>query len=92
MAMSNAEIESELKKIKERNSRVESDKAWETSKTRYVTIALITYVFAFLFLFFAGISNPQLNAFVPVLGFFLATFTFPPLKSWWVENIYKKGK
>jgi hypothetical protein len=84
------DAEEEIKKLKERNSRVEADKAWETSKTRYATIAIITYVFAFLFLFLAGIANPQLNAFVPVLGFFLATFTFPPLKSWWVENIYNK--
>jgi hypothetical protein len=40
------DIESEIQKIKERNARVEADKAWETSKTRRLAIAVFTYIVA----------------------------------------------
>ena len=33
-------IENEIKKIKERNKRVELDKAWETSYTRRIFILI----------------------------------------------------
>ena len=37
------DLEKEIKEIKERNKRVETDKAWETSWTRKICIALLTY-------------------------------------------------
>ena len=37
-------IEEEIKNIKERNKRVELDKKWETSLTRKVCIAILTYI------------------------------------------------
>jgi len=33
----------EIEKIKGRNRRVEADKAWETSLTRKILIAVLTY-------------------------------------------------
>jgi hypothetical protein len=84
------EMENELKKIKERNARVEADKAWETSKTRQLVIAVITYLFAYAFLLLINAPNPQLNALVPVIGFAIATLTLPPLKEWWLKSIYRK--
>lgn len=80
----------ELNIIKERNRKVEADKAWETSKTRQLIIALITYLFAFAFLYLINAPNPQLNALVPVIGFVIATLTLPPLKEWWLKNSYKR--
>ena len=36
-------VESRLAEIESRNARVENDKAWETSWTRKLTIAIMTY-------------------------------------------------
>lgn len=83
-------LESEIEKIKERNRRVESDKAWETSKTRKVLISVFTYFVIALFFIFAWIENPFVNAIVPTLGFILSTSSLPYFKNWWLKNIYKK--
>lgn len=37
-------LEEEIKHIKERNQRVEKDKAWETSWTRRICICILTYI------------------------------------------------
>ena len=37
-------LEEEIKKIQERNKRVELDKAWETSWTRKICICILTYI------------------------------------------------
>ena len=38
------ELEKEIELIKMRNKRVEADKAWETSWTRKICIAVLTYL------------------------------------------------
>ena len=38
------DLEKEIELIKERNKRVEKDKAWETSMLRKVSIAILTYI------------------------------------------------
>lgn len=38
------EIEKEIKDIKNRNKRVETDKSWETSWTRRICIGILTYI------------------------------------------------
>ncbi len=48
--MNQKQIEKEINKIKKRNKKVESDKSWETSTFRRITIALMTYVLIVLFL------------------------------------------
>ncbi len=78
-----------ISKILERNSRVEADKAWETSKTRKLVIALITYIFAVIFLYYIGAKNPFLNAFIPVGGFLISTLTMSFLKKIWIKKVYK---
>jgi len=42
--------ESQIAAIVERNRRVEADKAWEVSLFRRLTIAVLTYAIAVLFL------------------------------------------
>ena len=44
-------MKDDIENIKERNKRVETDKAWEISKTRKIIIAIITYIFITLFLY-----------------------------------------
>ena len=38
------EIKKEINLIKERNKRVEADKAWETSGFRVVSVVVMTYI------------------------------------------------
>ena len=37
-------LEKEIKDIKERNKRVEKDKAWEVSWTKRICIMMLTYI------------------------------------------------
>lgn len=78
-------IEQELESLKQRNMRVEADKAWEASHFRIATICGITYVVAALFLYIIGTERFWLGSIVPALGFFLSTLTLPPLKRWWIN-------
>ncbi|MBI2669238.1 hypothetical protein HYX14_05330 [Candidatus Woesearchaeota archaeon] len=85
-------METELVAIKERNQRVEADKAWETSKTRRTLIAVMTYVVVVIFLFLIQAPSPWLNALIPVAGFIFSTLTLPFVKRWWINAVYQKSK
>lgn len=80
----------EIESIKERNKRVEIDKAWETSKTRRIIIAIMTYIVIVIFLILINAPYPFLNAIVPAVGFILSTLTLPLFKRLWVNYFYKK--
>ena len=79
-------FQKEIENIKDRNRRVEMDKAWEVSWTRRVFIAAITYGLAGVWLMQIEANNPWLNAFVPTGGYLLSTLTLPILKNWWMGN------
>lgn len=81
-------MKKEIESIKERNSRVEKDKAWETSKTRRAIIAVMTYIVIVIFLFSIDAPNPFLSAIVPVLGFILSTLTLQVFKRLWTQKFY----
>jgi len=76
----------EIETIKERNKRVEVDKAWETSWTRRVLILILTYFVVLIFFLVAEVSKPFINAVVPSLAFVLSTLTVPVFKKWWVKK------
>ena len=80
-------FEKRLRTIEERNKRVELDKAWETSWTRKIVIAVLTYLTIVLFFFVAGLPDPFPNAVVPTTGFVLSTFSLPLFKQVWVKYI-----
>lgn len=69
--------------IEERNARVELDKAWETSWTRKVSIALLTYGVVVGFLIIIENDKPFVNAVVPVVGFLLSTLVMRTVRSLW---------
>lgn len=73
-----------IKKIEERNSRVEQDKAWETSSTRRFAIAVLTYFTILLFFLFIHVERPFISAFVPTIGFILSTLSLRFIKKWWL--------
>ncbi len=82
-------MKEQLDQIRERNRRVEIDKAWETSKTRRGIIAVMTYGVVVLFLYVVGVSRPFLNALVPTGGFLLSTLTLSVFKKMWVKSCSK---
>lgn len=83
------ELEERIIKIEERNKRVESDKAWETSILRKILIIIFTYIFAVLYLKIADTTNPWFGAVVPCAGFYLSTQSINIIKKWWVKNYFK---
>ncbi|MDO8339109.1 MAG: hypothetical protein Q7T16_00450 [Candidatus Burarchaeum sp.] len=85
-----AELKQELHAIKQRNRRVESDKAWETSAARRGLIAVMTYFLAVILFILINAPNPWLTAFVPAAAYALSTLTLPFVKDWWVEKIYRR--
>jgi hypothetical protein len=84
------ELEREIGKIRERNSRVESDKAWETSKTRKLIITVFTYLAIALYMQAIRLPDPWLNAIVPTAAFLLSTLTLPTFKRLWISRSFRK--
>lgn len=83
-------IEEEINLIKERNKKVESDKAWETSPVRILSVAVLTYIITAIVFYFIGVKNFLLSALIPTTGYYLSTQSLPIIKKWWVNKIYKK--
>lgn len=80
------ELENRIAKIEARNKKVEADKAWETSWTRKISIAVLTYLVVSAYLHFVIHINPWLNAIVPTMGFLLSTLTVGYIKARWVAK------
>ena len=82
------ELEEEVLKIKERNKRVELDKAWETSWTRKICIMVLTYIVVIIYSYvIKELDNIFLSSLVPVIGFTLYTLSLGL-----VRNIWEKGR
>ena len=80
------ELEEEILKIKERNKRVELDKAWETSWTRKICIMLLTYIVVIIYSYvIKEFDNIFLSSLVPVIGFTLFTLSLGLVRKIW-EN------
>lgn len=78
-------FEQEIFLIKERNKRVELDKAWETSWFRKVIITILTYIVVVIFFITLQLPKPFANAVVPTLGFILSTVSLPFFKKVWLR-------
>lgn len=80
------DLEKRIAALEMRNKKVEADKAWETSWTRRITIALLTYFVVCTYLALVIHIDPWLNALVPVVGFLLSTLTVSYVKAWWLRR------
>lgn len=80
------ELEREIAEIKERNRRVESDKAWETSYVRRALLTTFTYLSIGVYLYAIGVAQPWLNAIIPAVAFMLSTLTLPFFKNLWLKR------
>ncbi|MBT3297412.1 hypothetical protein HN385_00650 [archaeon] len=83
-------IEKRLIAIEQRNSKVEYDKAWETSWSRKIIIAILTYATIVLFFYIAQLPKPFINSIVPTTGFMLSTLSLPFFKKLWMKYVAKK--
>lgn len=82
------DLEKEIELIKERNHRVEKDKAWETSWVRRICIAVLTYLVVVCYNYgITKLDNIFLSSLVPVMGFLLSTLSLKLIR-----NIWEKGK
>lgn len=79
-------LSEEIEKIKQRNKRVEADKAWETSKTRTLFIAVTTFLLAFILMMVIDEKQPFLKAFAGAMLYLMSTTTYGVLKAWWLKN------
>lgn len=77
------DLEKRIAAIEKRNARVEADKAWETSWTRRVAIAVLTYIVVCVYLAFVIHIDPWLNTLVPVVGFLLSTLALSVIRELW---------
>lgn len=84
------ELEEEVIKIKERNKRVELDKAWETSWTRKICIMILTYIVVIAYSYvIRKYDNIFLSSLVPVIGFTLSTLSLKLVRTIWEKAIKK---
>jgi len=81
-----SELEKELAAVKERNRKVEMDKAWEISWVRRIIIAVLTYIVIILFFIVAGLPKPFVNSLVPTAGFILSTLSLVWFKGLWMKH------
>jgi hypothetical protein len=84
------ELQIEIEKIKTRNQKVESDKAWEISWSRKILIAILTYLVIVIFFFAARFPQPFLSALVPTIGFILSTLTISLVKRLWLKYFHNQ--
>ena len=76
-------LEQRIAAIEARNQKVETDKAWETSWTRRLSVAPLTYIVVVIYLHIIHNNAPFINAAVPVAGFVLSTLVLRRVKEYW---------
>ena len=81
------DLEKEIEDIKQRNKRVELDKAWETSWTRKICIVVLTYIVVITYSYLIrSFNNIALSSLVPVIGFLLSTLSLKIVRRIWEKK------
>lgn len=83
-------LNEEINKIKDRNNKVEAEKAWETSLERKLSIIVLTYMIISLIMYFLSFDKPFLNAIIPTFWYLLSTLSISFLKKKYVEKYTSK--
>ena len=85
-------MEKRIEQIEQRNKRVEEDKAWETSFTRRLCIAILTYIVVVIYSYtISKINNIFLSSLVPVIGFTLSTISLSGIRKYWSKKYHKES-
>ena len=77
------DLESRVAALEARNDKVEQDKSWETSWTRRLFVALLTYIVVVGYLYMIDNAQPLINGLVPVAGFLLSTLVLKSVRRIW---------
>ena len=80
------DIRQQLAELRERNARVDREKAWEKSWARRFVITAATWGGAWLWLLGLGAEHAALQALVPSGAYALSTLSLPVLKAWWMRR------
>ena len=81
------DLEKNVEEILERNKRVELDKKWETSLTRKICIAVLTYIVVIIYsALISKTTNVFLSSLVPVMGFLLSTLSLKAVRKIWEKK------
>ena len=81
-------LEERIKKIEERNKKVELDKRWETTWTRKICIMILTYIVVIIYSYIVrNYDNILLSSLVPVIGFTLSTLSLKIVRKIWETKI-----
>ena len=81
------DLENEINNIKNRNKKVELDKAWETSWTRRICICILTYIVVIAYSYIVrNYDKIFLSSLVPVIGFTLSTLSLKYIRNIWENN------
>ena len=83
-------MDADIDSIKQRNARVEADKAWEISLTRRAIIVIGTYIAVGLYLTYLEVDRAWLHALVPPMAYMLSTLGLGAVKAVWLKHLYKK--
>jgi len=81
-------LKAEIETIKLRNTRVEADKAWETSIFRLTVLSIITFIFSITVLYFVKTEEYLLSALSSTAGLIISSQSLPFIKRWWIKNRY----
>jgi len=87
--MNSQEAQQAVEILQARNTRVEADKAWETSLTRRAAITIGTYAIVGGYLSYLNVENAWLHALVPPMAYVLSTLSLPFIRGFWIKNLYK---
>ena len=79
-------LEKEIEIIKQRNARVEGDKAWETSYFRVFFMSALIYIVAVKVLQIMGSKDLLTNALFAPIGYFISDQSLPFVKRWWIKK------
>lgn len=84
------ELQNEIAIIKQRNQKVEAEKAWEVSLERKIALAALTFFFVLFVFLITKTPSPLFNAIVSTLGFLLSTLSLDSIKKYWLKLQKKK--
>ncbi len=80
------QLEREIAAIKERNHRVEADKAWELSQCRVICIVVATFVMTAIVFWLIAVEQYLLNALIATACYYISTQSLPFAKRWWIAR------
>lgn len=83
-----AVLRQEIETLKNRNTQVDRNKAWETSWTRRSALVMVTYITMVGVFYVIGSATPLRDALVPTSGYFLSTLSLPYVRRVWEHVRY----